>query len=136
MLTIITPTYNEAENVEEFILTVSKVLDGVEHEIIIVDDNSPDETATIVKNLQNLFSRVRLLARRERGLAGAVLSGVLEAKYELCVITDCDLQHDVSKILDFREAFAKNGADLVIGYRNFDVKTRKNLGYFRDIWLV
>ena len=50
-LTVVTPTFNEADNVERFLRAVTEVLRGIRHEIVIVDDDSPDQTWRIAQEL-------------------------------------------------------------------------------------
>ena len=100
-LSIITPTYNEAKNVEPFILSIKKVFNkSYNYEIIFVDDNSGDRTYEIVKGLVKKYDNVRCLRRiGRRGLSSAVIEGCLSSSADLMLVMDADLQHDENKIL-------------------------------------
>ena len=82
-LSVVIPTYNEAENIQILIERVFRVfhehiLDG---EIIIVDDNSPDETWQVASQLKSTFINLEVLRRlNKRGLSSAVLEGFQVAK--------------------------------------------------------
>ncbi len=92
------PTFNEAGNIEELILRVTKVLKK-DFEIIVVDDNSPDGTAKAVKKLQKGKPFLRLVVRKnERGLPSAIRKGIDEAKGEIVSWFDCDLSMPPEKL--------------------------------------
>ena len=89
-ISVVLPSYNEKENVEEIIDRISKALGNDLLEIIIVDDNSPDGTWKIVENLNN--PKVNLIRRmNERGLASALFTGIHNVKGDYIVWMDCDL---------------------------------------------
>lgn len=115
-LSIILPTYNEAENIEHTIRTIHAFCReaGLDPEIVVVDDSSPDGTAAIAQPFAQ-----RVIVRTERGLSGAVLEGFRQASTEILVVTDADLSHEVSRIPVMVEAL-QNGYDLVIGSRYMD----------------
>lgn len=116
---VIIPTYNEKENVEKMILKVFS-LDTVFH-ILIVEDNSPDGTAEIVKELQTQFpDKLFMLERAGKlGLGTAYISGfqwALENGYEYIFEMDCDFSHNPDDLEKLYTA-AKGGADVAIGSR-------------------
>lgn len=116
---VIIPTYNEKENVEAMIRTVFGL--SVPFDILIVDDNSPDGTADIVKNLMNEFpDRLHLLLRKEKnGLGKAYIAGfqwALQKNYEYIFEMDCDFSHNPNDLIRLREACI-NGADVAVGSR-------------------
>ena len=89
-VSVIFPSYNEKENIKEVINKVSKSLGKNLYEIIVVDDNSPDETWKIVENMKN--PRYKVIRRmKERGLASAVACGINKANGNVIVWMDCDL---------------------------------------------
>ncbi len=118
-LSIVIPTYNERENISKIVTRLKKTLKGINHEIIFVDDNSPDGTSDEIKSFINNKSGINLIHRiGRRGLSGAVIEGIYAAKAELVSVMDCDLQHDESKILDMLDLFSSNiSLDIVIGSR-------------------
>lgn len=103
-VSIILPTYNERENIPELFQGIDDALNGKwTYEIIVVDDNSPDDTAGAVARLADSFPMVRLLKRPQKsGLATAVAAGFGMAKGKFWVMMDADLSHrpqDLPKLL-------------------------------------
>jgi len=92
-VTVILPTYNERENIVELINYISKNVDCVK-EIVVVDDDSPDNTWKYVEGLTRQNKNVKLLRRiNKRGLASAVSEGVKIAHKDIIVVMDCDFSH-------------------------------------------
>ncbi len=118
-LSIIIPTYNEKDNISRILEKLKKVLMNVKHEIIFVDDNSPDGTSKEVKNFMKNTAEINLIHRiGRRGLAGAIIEGIFAANSDLVAVMDCDLQHDETKLLDMIDLFYKDTSlDIVIGSR-------------------
>ena len=135
LLSIITPTYNEAQNVEPFILAVKKAMKKCkDYEIIFVDDNSQDKTYEIVKNLSKKYHNVRCIRRiARRGLSSAVIEGCLSSSSELLVIMDADLQHDESKILEMIKIQKNHNLDIVVASRFLEKKYTSALSIKRNI---
>ena len=113
-VSVVLPSYNEKENIIEAVDRISKAVGSRLKEIIIVDDNSPDETWRLVEEYGH--PKVRLIRRMvEKGLASALARGVEEAKGSYVVWMDCDLglpPEDVPKLLAPLEEY-----DVVIGSR-------------------
>jgi len=108
------PTYNEKENIVDLINEVKK-LKIKNYEIIVVDDNSPDKTWEIVKNLKD--KNIRVIRRvNERGLASAISRGINEAKGDIITWMDCDMSMHPKYIPKLIKAI-KNGYDIAIGSR-------------------
>lgn len=113
MISVIMPTYNEAGNIQELILRTIKALKK-DFEIIVVDDNSPDGTAGVVKTMQKKRPFLRLVVRKnERGLPQAIERGIREAKGDLVAWFDCDLAMPPEKLPEMIRLLNKN--DIVIG---------------------
>ncbi|MCK9483328.1 MAG: polyprenol monophosphomannose synthase [Candidatus Marinimicrobia bacterium] len=115
---VIIPTYNEKENITTIIERLRAL--PIIVDILIVDDNSPDGTAEVVRNLQTGDSHLFMLNRPGKlGLGTAYVTGfrwALERDYELILEMDADLSHnpdDVPRLISECE----NGYDLVIGSR-------------------
>lgn len=92
-VSVILATYNERENIEDLL---SSIFENSEYptEIIVVDDNSPDETWKIVQKVANENDKVKLLVRRyERGLASAISDGISLSTGDVIVWMDCDFSH-------------------------------------------
>lgn len=117
-LSIIVPTFNEVDNVERLVNRLMDVLRGIEWEVIFVDDNSPDGTATKVRRMGLSESRVRCVHRiGRRGLSTACIEGMLTSSAPYLVIMDCDLQHDPAILCEMFRVLAAGEADVVIGSR-------------------
>ena len=116
-LTVVTPTFNEAANVERFVRAVSGVLRGIQHEIVIADDDSPDQTWRVAEEMTKSFRTLRVLRRQgRRSLAGSVIDGFCLASGDALACMDADLQHDPA-ILPAMLAELRSGAELVVGCR-------------------
>ena len=115
-LALVVPTLNEAGNIQRLLSEVSEVLSplGVRYEILVVDDNSSDNTADLVLEYSQIDPHVRLLSRKdEKGLAGAVIHGWLHTDADLLGVIDADLQHPPSLLPGLLGAMA-DGADIAI----------------------
>ena len=116
---VIIPTYKERENIESIIKAISSL--PVIFDILIIDDNSPDGTATIVKDLQKLCHNLFLIERPGKlGLGTAYIAGfkwALEKGYSYVYEMDADFSHDPHDLLKLYKACLENGADLAIGSR-------------------
>jgi dolichol-phosphate mannosyltransferase len=105
MLSLVFPTYNESENLPVLLRKVAEALKGVEHEVIIVDDNSPDRTWEIAREMSRSMPNLRVIRRIGRkGLSSAVIEGFLAAKGDVLAVADADLQHDLSILPKLAEA--------------------------------
>jgi len=120
MLSLVLPTFNEAANLTSLIDVIDAVLQGTDHEIIIVDDNSPDGTWKVAQTIAKSRSSVRVLRRKgKRGLSSAVVDGFDMAQGDMLAVMDADGQHDASLLLGL-SASLKGGSDLVVGSRYMD----------------
>ena len=116
---VIIPTYNEKENIEAIIRKVFSL--ETEFDILIIEDNSPDGTAAIVKKLQSEFSRLHIIERKGKlGLGTAYITGfkwALENNYEYVFEMDADFSHNPEDLIRLYEACAIDGGDMSIGSR-------------------
>ena len=117
---VIIPMYNEKENAAAIIEAVLSL--PVPFDVLVVDDNSPDGTAAIVRERMALHpNRVHLLERTGKlGLGTAYIAGfkwALEHGYELIFEMDADFSHNPDDLLKLREACTSGGADVAIGSR-------------------
>jgi len=117
---IVIPTFNEKENIERMIRTIFYL--PKRFHILIVDDNSPDGTADIVKKIQKSHPEQLFLIERKGklGLGTAYLTGfkwALEKNYQFIFEMDADFSHDPNELLNLYKACNEDGADLAIGSR-------------------
>jgi len=117
---VIIPTYNEKENIERIIRKVFSL--EKEFNVLVVEDNSPDGTAAIVKELMKEFDkRLFIMERKGKlGLGTAYIEGFkwgLDHEYEYIFEMDADFSHNPDDLNRLYEAAAKGGADVVIGSR-------------------
>ncbi len=114
---IITPTYNERKNITELLNTIFSI--DSNYHVLVVDDNSPDNTGSIVKKLQSNNSNLHLLSRvKKEGLGSAYVAGfkyALKGNYDKIVQMDADMSHDPKDIVSLISALDKS--DVVIGSR-------------------
>lgn len=117
---IIIPTYNERENIENIIRAVF----ALEHEfhIIVIEDGSPDGTASIVKRLQTEFPESLFMIERrgKLGLGTAYIAGfkwALQQGYEYIFEMDADFSHNPNDLIPLHNACATGGADVTVGSR-------------------
>lgn len=117
-LCIIAPTYNERDNIAELVERVTAGLEGVEWEMIIVDDDSPDGTAQLARALGQRDPRIRLVRRiHRRGLASACLEGMLASNATYLAVIDADLQHDPLLLREMIDILRTGGSDVVVASR-------------------
>ena len=117
---VIIPTYNEKDNAENIIRKVFSL--PLPFDVLIIDDNSPDGTADIVKTLQKEFpGHLHLLQRAGKlGLGTAYIAGfkwAIEHHYDYIFEMDADFSHNPEDLIKLFEMCAVNGADLAIGSR-------------------
>ena len=117
-LSIVVPTFNERDNVAELVLRVSRVLGGGPWEIVFVDDDSPDGTADLIRELAQKNSRIRCLQRiGRRGLSSACIEGMLSSSAPYLAVIDGDLQHDEQLLPRMLEILKNEEIDIVVGSR-------------------
>jgi dolichol-phosphate mannosyltransferase len=116
---VIIPTYRERENIEALIGAISSL--DIPFDILIVDDNSPDGTAGIVKNLQQNHSNLHLIERPGKmGLGTAYIAGfrfAIDHGYDFVYEMDADFSHDPHDLPGLFKACTEGGADVAIGSR-------------------
>ncbi|WP_344696828.1 glycosyltransferase family 2 protein [Sphingomonas rosea] len=117
-LSIVVPTFNEVGNVGELVERIDRVLDGIEWEVVFVDDHSTDGTWQRLTEMAQGDRRIRLIHRiGRRGLASAVVEGALSTSSPVIVVMDADLQHDETRLPPLFAAIAHHGHDLAVGSR-------------------
>ncbi len=118
-LAIVLPTYNERENIGPVLSALQQALEGLDYEVVIVDDDSSDGTAAAARHFARHDSRIRVIQRiNRRGLASACVEGMMASSAAYLAVMDSDLQHD-ERILPAMLAKLKDEKlDVVIGSRN------------------
>ena len=123
-LSVIIPTYNESQNILLMLDSVSRNLpSGIDTEIIVVDDNSPDGTGKIVEEHARLYQKkkerfIKVIHRRvKRGLSSAILEGIQSAKGETIVVMDGDFSHPPQTIQKMLEELQHPQCDIVVASR-------------------
>ena len=117
-LSVVVPTFNEAGNVDEVVARLEHVLDGIDWEVVFVDDDSTDGTWQRLTEISQYDRRVRLIRRiGRRGLASAVMEGALATTSPVVAVMDADLQHDETRLPAMFQAIASQGHDLAVGSR-------------------
>jgi dolichol-phosphate mannosyltransferase len=117
-LTVVVPTFNERTNVPLLVARLQRTLDGIDWEVIFVDDDSPDHTAAAARALGESDARVRCIRRiGRRGLAGACLEGMLASQARFVAVIDADLQHDESLLTAMLARLRHGDVDLAVASR-------------------
>ncbi|GJM16975.1 MAG: hypothetical protein DHS20C13_23020 [Thermodesulfobacteriota bacterium] len=118
--TLVIPTYNEADNIPVLVAKVfeafnSKNLNGY---VLIVDDDSPDQTWRVAEDLQAKYPKLSVLRRQDkRGLSSAVLDGFAMANTDVIGVIDADLSHPPEKIPELVTPIINGDADFTLGSR-------------------
>lgn len=117
---IIIPTYNEKENIERMLRKIFSF--GKEYHVLVVDDNSPDGTADIVRGLMEEYSSKLFMETRagKLGLGTAYIHGfkwALARDYQYIFELDADFSHDPNDLIRLYKTCAEDGYDLAIGSR-------------------
>jgi len=120
---LIIPTFKEAKNIPQIVEQLSRLLDSQlagEYELIVVDDNSPDDTWKVAQELTADYPQLRVMRRiEERGLSTAVIRGWQVAQGEVLGVIDADLQHPPELLLQLWSKIQR-GADLAVASRHVE----------------
>lgn len=119
LVSIIVPTFKEAANLSILIPQVCEALNesGMTAEILVVDDNSPDETVQVCAILADKYPIQLLVRKAERGLSSAVLHGLNHARGTVLLVMDADLSHPPQKVPELIAAALEQQGDFIIGSR-------------------
>ena len=122
-VSVIIPTFNEAENICNILKSISNNLSKINTEVIVVDDNSPDGTGMIVEEYIKSMTRisgysVSIIHRKTRkGLGSAIISGVENSKGDIIVVMDSDFSHPPDMIPKMLDKIEETQCDVVIASR-------------------
>jgi dolichol-phosphate mannosyltransferase len=118
LLSVVLPTYNEAGHIQEVLAQVAAACAGIDYEIVVVDDNSPDKTIEKVREAAAKDPRiVPVLRTTEKGLATAVIEGMRRSTGEFVVVMDSDFQHPPATVPKLLEAAQRENAEIVVASR-------------------
>jgi len=115
-VSVIVPTYNEKGNIYPLIERIDNSVKAFDHEIIVVDDNSPDGTAQVVEGLSQKYPVKLIVRKNDKGLATAVVEGFKHAAGDIYAVMDADLQHPPEALASLIWETC-NGSDIAIGSR-------------------
>ena len=117
-LTVVIPTLNERDNIGPLVELLDAVLDTVSWEVIFVDDDSPDGTPELIREISRRDRRVRCLQRLgRRGLTTACIEGALATSAPYIAVMDADMQHDEKLLPQMLAVLKSEPVDLVVGSR-------------------
>jgi len=133
-VTVVTPTFNEAPNIAPLLDGLAAALAGIPHEIIVVDDDSPDLTWNEAEQYGVNNPSVRVIRRfGEHGLSSAVMTGMAAARGDVIAVIDADRQHDEAVLPEMIRIIRDGEADVVVGSRSGDGGSYGDFGPLRRI---
>jgi len=135
-VSIILPTYNERENLPRIVPEIERVIDreGWDAEILVVDDDSPDGTAEVAKELAEEYGNIRVIVRKERpGLGLAYRRGFREAEGDVVVCMDADGQHPPEHLPDIVNPVLDGECDFGLGSRYVEGARVENFPWYRRL---
>ena len=113
-LSVIIPVYNEEKSVRDTILGLHDILNEIEHEIIVVNDCSDDNTSEVLRE----FDDITILSHlKNKGYGAAIKTGILESKNDIIAITDADGTYPNDNIPKFFYELSENNIDMIVGSR-------------------
>jgi dolichol-phosphate mannosyltransferase len=120
-LSLVIPTFNESANIAPLLERLRTTLGPTGWEAVFVDDDSPDGTSSLIREIAKTDPRVRVVQRiGRRGLSSACIEGMLASSAPYLAVMDADLQHDESILPRMFERIKTEGLDLVVGSRNVE----------------
>jgi len=134
VLSVVVPAFNEAARILRTINDIREEMNGLggDTELIVVDDGSTDETATMVSEVANTDSRVKLVRATHAGKGAAVRRGMVEAHGTWRFLADADLSMPISELKRFLDAAVQDG-DVIVGSREADGARRVGEPWSRHV---
>jgi len=127
---IIIPVLNEEKNLSKLIPEIFNRLKTINFELIIVDDNSEDNTSILIRKLKRKNLRY-FVRKKDKDLSRACIYGFNKSKFKNILVMDGDFQHKPKDILKLIFYFEKNKPDVIIGTRNLFKKNDNSLSFLR-----
>ena len=134
-VTIVLPTFNEAENISRIIPLIANDIKSVvsTYEILVVDDSSPDGTCDVARKLAHTYP-VRVICRTgKRGLSSAIYDGFCAAQTDIVGVMDADLSHPTDILPQMIRPIHENTVDMTIGSRYCKEGGVEKWGLFRRL---
>jgi glycosyltransferase involved in cell wall biosynthesis len=129
-LTVVIPVFNEASTIKQVLDRISEHVEDL-HEVIVVDDGSKDDTASICEEYARCESRVRLIRHSSnRGKTAALRTGFAECSGAIVIVQDADLEYDPREIPDIIAPIREGLADVCLGSR-FLIRRAGRVLYYR-----
>jgi dolichol-phosphate mannosyltransferase len=120
-LSVVVPTFKERANIPLLVEKLAHTLEGIDWEVVFVDDNSPDGTAAVAREIGETDNRVRCIRRiGRRGLAGACIEGMLASQARFVAVMDADLQHDETLLVGMLARLRTDQFELAVASRFAD----------------
>ena len=117
-LSVVIPTYKERANIAPLLAALEAGLQGLNWEVIFVDDHSPDHTADAVRELALVNPRVRIIERiGRRGLSSACIEGMMASPAPCLAVMDADMQHDETVLPEMFRLLQSRNLDVVVASR-------------------
>jgi dolichol-phosphate mannosyltransferase len=135
LVSIVIPTYNEKDGLEQLVATVFEHTRGagIEAELVIVDDNSPDGTGALAESLRERYELQVVHRAGKLGLSSAVIDGFKVARGSIVGVMDADLSHDPVAIPELVRSIASGEAQLTVGSRYIEGGGIRDWPWFREL---
>jgi len=117
MLSILIPVRNEIENLDEIDRTFKENFQGIDHEVILINDFSSDGTLNKAKDILKNNNNFKLIDNKIKGLGGAISEGIVQAKGEFICIMMADLSDDINDLKKYYDLIRTNNTDAIFGSR-------------------
>ena len=134
-LSIVIPVYNEEKNIKKLWIKIKSHLNLKKYEIIYVDDDSEDNSFSILKEINKSDKKVKYIIRKKkpRDLSKSCILGFEKSKYKNILVMDGDLQHDPKYISKLIKKYNSTSSDIIVGCRNFYSKKNTGLNGIRTL---
>ena len=113
-LSVVIPAFNEEKSIKQTLNQIKSNLNNIDHEIIVIDDNSIDNTSEITKSFKDI---ILIKHEKNKGYGASIKSGIKSSKFDFIAITDADGTYPNEKIPEFYKTMIKNDYDMIIGSR-------------------